>query len=254
VLTRDAVSRVRFEQQFLVSGDDSGQVKVWDARADSSVLEYREQGEAVSGIAARDRFLLTTSLDGTLAVYDTALGSGSKGLLALSDSMDNELLGVEVVKGGEFVACNSSEGAIYLFKWDWFGDCKDRVTGHPNSIGAMVKYDEQTLLTGAEDGFVRAVGLFPNRVARTLGQHDQDSIFPVERLALRRDLKLLASTSHDESINFYDLSEFEGAGEPEEQEEEEKEGVSTRVKGKLNLKEREGEIGRMKRADFFSDL
>ena len=41
----------------------------------------------ITGMSAKDRFLLTTSLDGTLAVYDTALGSGTKGLLALSDSM-----------------------------------------------------------------------------------------------------------------------------------------------------------------------
>ena len=42
----------------------------------------------VTGIAYKQRYLLTTSLDGTLAVYDTSIGSGTKGLYALSDSME----------------------------------------------------------------------------------------------------------------------------------------------------------------------
>ena len=31
-------------------------------------------------------------------------------------------------------------GVIFIFKWDDFGDCKDRIVGHPNSIDAMVIY------------------------------------------------------------------------------------------------------------------
>jgi hypothetical protein len=27
---------------------------------------------------------------------------------------------------------------LQLYKWDWFGDCKDRVTGHPYSIETLV--------------------------------------------------------------------------------------------------------------------
>ncbi len=44
------------------------------------------------------------------------------------------------MKNERFVACSSSEGVIFLFKWGDFGDCKDRILGHPNSIDTMVDF------------------------------------------------------------------------------------------------------------------
>lgn len=58
-----------------------------------------------------------------------------------------------------------------MFSWDWFGDCDDRILGHPNSIDAMVKLDEDTILTGCEDGLVRAVGVHPNGILAIVGDH-----------------------------------------------------------------------------------
>lgn len=34
---------------------------------------------------------------------------------------------------------STSEGNLLLFKWDYFGDFKDRIIGHPNSIDSIVK-------------------------------------------------------------------------------------------------------------------
>ena len=56
----------------------------------------------------------------------------------MSDCMEEELNSICMVKNDQFVACSTSLGVILLFKWDWFGDCKDRITGHPNSIESMV--------------------------------------------------------------------------------------------------------------------
>mmetsp|Transcript_15456 Transcript_15456/g.1388 ORF Transcript_15456/g.1388 Transcript_15456/m.1388 type:complete len:84 (-) Transcript_15456:473-724(-) len=83
--------------------------------------------------------------------------------------MEEDLLSVTLVKDSKFVACSTSEGAILLFKWDYFGDFKDRIIGHPNSIDSMIKYDENTLITGSEDGFARAVSVYPNDIIATLG-------------------------------------------------------------------------------------
>lgn len=63
----------------------------------------------------------------------------SQALLALSDCMDEDLMSVELVKNERFVACSSGEGSIMLFKWDYFGNFKDRIVGHPSSIDTMVK-------------------------------------------------------------------------------------------------------------------
>jgi hypothetical protein len=63
----------------------------------------------------------------------------------------------------------SSSGVLNLFSWDWFGDCNDRIVGHPNSIQCMVKYDEDTIITGGEDGLLRVVSVLPNRIISIVG-------------------------------------------------------------------------------------
>lgn len=107
--------------------------------------------------------MLTCSQDGTLGAFDLRKTNASdKKLYALSDNMDEDLNSMCMIKYDKFVASCSSEGNILLFKWDWFGDCKDRITGHPNSVECMLKVDENTLITGAEDGFVRGISVYPN--------------------------------------------------------------------------------------------
>ena len=41
------------------------------------------------------------------------------------------------------------------------GDISDRFPGHPSSIDCMLKVDEETVLTGSSDGFIRVVSFFP---------------------------------------------------------------------------------------------
>jgi len=78
------------------------------------------------------------------------------------------------MKDGQKVVVSSSEGIVYIFSWDHFGDCNDRLLGHPNSIDAMIKYDEDTLITGAEDGLIRAVSVHPNEILAILGDPQED--------------------------------------------------------------------------------
>lgn len=56
----------------LATGDDEGFVKVWDLRIQKCVHMVQEQEEAISGIAfePNSSFMLTTSLDGSLGVFD----------------------------------------------------------------------------------------------------------------------------------------------------------------------------------------
>jgi WD40 repeat protein len=41
-----------------------------------------------------------------------------------------------------------------------------------------------------------------------LGQHEEDDQFPIQSLSLSYCKNILASTSHDNSIKFYDISSF----------------------------------------------
>lgn len=123
--------------------------------------------------------------------------------------MEEDLHSVCLVKDNRFVLVSSNEGCIFIFKWDWFGDCKDRIVGHPNSIESMIKLDENTVLTGSEDGILRGVGVYPNKIISCLGQHSEDDEhFPIQKLALSHCKNFVASCSHDSSIKFYEIVSF----------------------------------------------
>jgi WD40 repeat protein len=87
----------------------------------------------------------------------------------MSDNFEEDLTSLCIMKYGKKVAVSTSEGTINLFSWDWFGDCNDRIIGHPNSIDTMIKFDEDTLITGSEDGLIRAVSVLPNKILAILG-------------------------------------------------------------------------------------
>ncbi len=71
---------------------------------------------------------------------------------------------MKIVYNGHKVACGTSEGPIVLFDWDWFGDYKDRIIGHAGSVNTLAKFNENTLISGCEDGQIRFVNLYPNYV------------------------------------------------------------------------------------------
>ena len=59
-----------------------------------------------------------------------------------------------------------------------------RFPGHPESVDALLKFDEDTLLTGSSDGAIRIVSVQPNKLLGLIGAHAE---LPVECLALSAD-------------------------------------------------------------------
>lgn len=187
--------------------------QIWDTRTGEIAFEVYEQQEGtISQMAVHSsmHYLLSTSTNGTLGVYDLRKGNNAKDkLYALSDQMEEEYLCLSLVKDEQKVAVGTSSGAIGIFNWDWFGDVKDRVIGHPEGVECMVKYNENVLLTGGEDGWVRVVGLFPSAV-NLFQKHEEDSDEPasISGIDMSHDSRILGTISHDCSINFYDLTEI----------------------------------------------
>jgi hypothetical protein len=71
---------------------------------------------------------------------------------------------MKIVKNGQKVACGTSEGPVVLFNWDWFGDYKDRIMGHPGAVNTLAKLNENFLISGTEDGLIRNISLYPNYI------------------------------------------------------------------------------------------
>ena len=100
-----------------------------------------------------------------LGVFDLR----TKKLYAMSDNFEEDLTSVCLMKNDKKVLTSTSEGIINIFSWDYFGDCNDRIVGHPGAIDTMVKYDEDIVITGCEDGQIRAVSVLPNEIVAVLG-------------------------------------------------------------------------------------
>jgi len=43
--------------------------------------------------------------------------------------------------------------------------------GHPESVTAVLAYDEDSVLTGSSDGLIRILSIQPNRMLGVLGEH-----------------------------------------------------------------------------------
>lgn len=74
----------------------------------------------------------------------------------------------------------------------------------------MIKYDEDTVITGGEDGLIRAVSILPNRILAILGDPlDQDEGFHIQAVTISHDRKLVASCSPDDIVKIIDISHLQ---------------------------------------------
>lgn len=185
----------------IATGDDAGHVKLWDVRSQNVVMSWSLHEDFVSGLCytPHNMTLLSVGGDSTLCVYDLRKQSNT----SRSDDQEAELHCVDIIKGGSKVVCGTQDGVILIFSWDKWGDCSDRYPGHPETVDAMLKLDENTILTGSSDGLIRVVELQPNKVLGVIGDHNN---FPVEGIKLSCDRNFLASFSHDEIVRFWNVA------------------------------------------------
>lgn len=136
---------------------------------------------------------------------------------------DDELLCVAVVKDGNKVVTGCTTGVLDVFSWKDVRDVSDRWpgvlhsqqrctcvccyanmhTGHPDQVDAVVAFDDDTIITGCNDGMIRVLALQPNRFLHVLGSHPGG--LGVEALALGPGRRLLASVSQDEHAYVWSL-------------------------------------------------
>ena len=237
-----AVNRiVSIDAHTIASGDDDGVVKVWDTRRQTACGQFAPfvdfvsdmahvpmgagAGETAPGAPAVDPAAPGTSAAGAAAgaaahpgTLVAASGDGTVGHLCLrswralgqSDTLDEELLSVCVMKRGRKTLAGSQTGVLNVFDYGKWEEPSDRFPGHPGSVDAIVKIDEDTVLTGSSDGIVRVIGVLPNKMLGVVGEHGD---MPVERMALSLDRTSLATASHDHTIKLWDVKDlFEEGG------------------------------------------
>ena len=210
----DTINKVKFiNENIFCSSGANGLVKIFDFRTDlkKAIFEFKEQSEEITDFDynQESNFLLSTSIDGTLAVYDIRKVAKYK-LYALSDCIEDEFYSMKIIRSGRKVACGTSQGPIALFNWDWFGDFKDRIMGHPGSVNCLEKYDENFLISGCEDGGIRFVSVSPKYIHSIINEKNKlnskkEHFKDVTGLALTRDKKYLAFVSNINCVKIYNI-------------------------------------------------
>jgi WD repeat-containing protein 55 len=211
------INKVKFiGENMFASSDMTGEIKLFDLRTKKEIFKFKEQEEEISELEYSDqhRMILSTSIDGTLGVFDIRK-EGKFKLHALSDCIEDELYCMKIVQGGQKVACGTSEGPIVLFNWDWFGDFKDRILGHPGSVNTLEKYDENFLISGCEDGGVRFVSVTPKYIhslitdKSTYKTKKNKNFNDVTCISLDKDKRYLAVNTNIDFIKFYDIGDIQ---------------------------------------------
>lgn len=197
-------SLLPIDNYLLASGEDDGQVVLWDFRMASPVACFEDCTDYISSLAvSKDKkTLLAASGEGVLAAYNVK----GKKLEMQSETFDYDFLSIGIFKNDTKVVVGAGDGSLNIFNWGEFGAISDRFPGHPGSVECMQVISDDIVCTGCEDGKVRAVQIFPTRFLGVLGHHNG---FTVEALSLTHDSALLASSSHDQNIKFWDLSTIE---------------------------------------------
>jgi WD40 repeat protein len=228
------VKEVPMDPNLVVSGDEAGGVRVWDVRLLGNDSRESEGGDAagpqgdgrkrprgcvhswkthddyVSGIDFSPdggSTMLVCSADCTLSVYDLRKDANAvneqQRMLRRSDDQEDELLSIKVIKNGRKVVCGTGEGVLAVWSYGTWGDVSDRFPGHPASVDALLKVDEDTLLTGSSDGLIRVVSIQPDKLLGVLGDHDG---FPIEKLAMSADRAYVGSVTHDSVVRLFDAT------------------------------------------------
>jgi len=184
----------------LLTGDDDGEIKMWDLRSKSVVATWNDNEDYISDmVICDDKFLLAPSGDGFLSVFNLR----KRQLEARSDNTEEDLLSIAVIKDGKKAVVGTQTGVISIWDVGNWGYFNDKFLGHPSSVDSMVVIDESSIATGSSDGLIRLCSIQPNKFIGVIGDH-QD--FPIERMRLSRDKNLLGSSSHDHTIKFWDIS------------------------------------------------
>lgn len=186
------------------TGDDDGLVKLWDLRQKDSIFSLKKMEDYVSSMItnSENKYLVCASGDGSLTTFNMT----AKKLHVQSEEYEEELLCLGLFKSETKILAASSKGKMYVFNWGEFGLHSDEFPSlTKKALNCMIPITENIVITGGEDGILRATSLFPHHHLGIVGQHN----FSIEVLDVNSDGSLIASSSHNNDIKFWNVQYFE---------------------------------------------
>ncbi|KAL6726473.1 hypothetical protein Aduo_008440 [Ancylostoma duodenale] len=189
-------------QQF-ATGDESGEVRTWDFRADNPrICSWKEQEGDVNALRIDNRHnVLSASSDGTIAAYEVR----KRKLRMRSEMMHSELVSLCVTD--KYVYAGGRDGYLEVFVHGDYGNILERIeTGFEMGVDDVVELRKGLLLTcsGCSDK-LRLINVMPTKKLGSAGTHGDDD--GIDQLMVTSDGSTLVSMStFANSIKFWPLA------------------------------------------------
>jgi len=250
----------------LASGDEDGTVKIWDKRKNPDsggkygiVMESKQFDEHVNDIffdsLLDERTMVASSGEGTIQSFNIR----GKRPDMQSEVYEGEFSGMASVLKNSKLVVGCGDGKTYMFNWGQFGYHSAEFPGHPDGINSLIAVTDNVVITGCEDGVIRAVHLYPHRFVGTVGHHEDH--FPIEKLDVSAEGDTVASISHDQRVKFWNIKYLEQMDYKKTQKPFKQPSKNMKMKRKANKQglsqEKEHQLPSSKRSnrkDFFTAL
>lgn len=200
----DAINKLLvIDENLFCSGDDSGTVKLWDSRTKDAVFALKEFEDSVLSMLTNDdkKLLLVCSADG----YLTTLNLSARKLFVQSEPYEEELTCMGTFRGDSKLIVGTSKGRLYTYNWGQFGYHSDMFPGVKSPMSVMIPVTDRIACVAGEEGILRAVHIAPFKTLGVVGQHS----LPIESLDISNNGQLLASSSHNNDVRFWNVTYFE---------------------------------------------
>lgn len=171
-------------------------------RTCKSIQEYHVHQDFISDFCYHETNLLSVAGDGLLSIHDIRKPNEN---ISLTNDIEDELLSMTMITGGDTkkVISGSQSGALFIWDWNQWDNHKKWI-GHPSSVDSICKLDENAICTGGSDGLLRMISIQPKQnFDGILGDHGQD--FPIESVQMNYNNTLLASCGHDLKLRFWNI-------------------------------------------------